>query len=60
VVEKKIRTKFSQSPGRRKASSERKSIPFGELAGKIARISPGQKVTYLTDLLEVRETSSRQ
>ena len=28
-----------------------KTFPFGELAGKIARISPGQKVTYLTDLL---------
>ena len=28
-----------------------KTFPFGELARKIARISPGQKVTYLTDLL---------
>jgi len=28
-----------------------KTFPFGELAEKIARISPGQKVTYLTDLL---------
>ena len=28
-----------------------KAFPLGELAGKIARISPGQKVTYLTDLL---------
>jgi ribonuclease Z len=28
-----------------------KAFPFGELAGKIARISPGQKITYLTDLL---------
>jgi ribonuclease Z len=28
-----------------------KTFPFGELAGKIARISPGRKVTYLTDLL---------
>ncbi len=28
-----------------------KTFIFGELAEKIARISPGQKVTYLTDLL---------
>ena len=28
-----------------------KTFPFGELAGKIARISPGEKVTYLTDFL---------
>jgi len=28
-----------------------KTFPFGELAEKIARITPGQKVTYLTDLL---------
>ena len=28
-----------------------KSVPLGELTAKIARISPGQKVTYLTDLL---------
>jgi ribonuclease Z len=28
-----------------------KIFPLGELAEKIARISPGQKVTYLTDLL---------
>jgi len=28
-----------------------KTFPFGELTSKIARITPGQKVTYLTDLL---------
>ena len=28
-----------------------KKFPLGELTGKIARISPGQKVSYLTDLL---------
>ena len=28
-----------------------KTFPLGELSEKIARISPGQKVTYLTDLL---------
>jgi ribonuclease Z len=28
-----------------------KTFSFGDLAGKIARISPGQKITYLTDLL---------
>jgi ribonuclease Z len=28
-----------------------RTIPLGELTEKIARISPGQKVTYLTDLL---------
>jgi ribonuclease Z len=28
-----------------------KSFPLGELTKKIARISPGQKVTYLTDFL---------
>jgi ribonuclease Z len=31
--------------------SRERTFPFGELKGKIARISPGQKVTYLTDLL---------
>ena len=28
-----------------------KTFPFGELSEKIARITPGQKMTYLTDLL---------
>jgi ribonuclease Z len=32
-----------------------KTFPFGELAEKIARISPGQKVTYLTDLAGSQE-----
>jgi ribonuclease Z len=34
----------------RKGARE-KTFPFGELFEKIARITPGQKVTYLTDLL---------
>jgi ribonuclease Z len=43
----------------REKVTREKHIPLGDLAKKIARITPGQKVSYITDILGSRENIER-
>ena len=52
-------TEFSVTWEEKGVVVKKKTFPLGELAGEIARTSPGQKVTYITDAIGSPENMER-